>query len=103
LRRLARSFGTSREMILRRPLILGLTTNSFYERKRGEYAEELKRLPRPKGFAPPATDALSAAGKPFVRMVLRALNANQITASDVADYLGVRLKHLPRITETVGM
>lgn len=103
LRRLAKTFGTSCEMILRRLLILGLTTNSFYERKREEYAEELRQLPRPRGFAPPATETLSAAGKPFARIVLRALNANQITASDVADYLGVRLKHLPRITEAVGM
>jgi Zn-dependent peptidase ImmA (M78 family)/transcriptional regulator with XRE-family HTH domain len=103
LSKLARTFGTSREAILRRLLILGLTTSQFYERKRAQYAEELRQLPRRRGFAPPATDALSVAGKPFARTVLDSFYAGRITASDVADYLGVRLKHLPAITQAMAV
>ena len=102
LTRLASHFCTSREVILRRLLALGHTTQSFYERERQRYAEELESRPRRKGFLPPPSDVVSAAGKPLVRLVLSAFYADRITANDVSDYLGVRLKHLPALTESVG-
>ena len=39
---LARRFSVSREVVLRRLLILGLTEQSFYQRKRTEYVEEYR-------------------------------------------------------------
>lgn len=97
----ARYFATSREAFVRRLLELGIASRRFYEAKRRQYAEEFgARVPRP-GFVPPATDAVSVLGKTFVRTVLDAYNAERVTSSDVAEYLGVRLKHLSAISEAV--
>jgi hypothetical protein len=40
---------------------------------------------------------VSSLGVPYVRAVLDALHSDRITLSDVSDYLGVRVKHLPKI------
>jgi hypothetical protein len=37
----------------------------------------------------------------FVKLVLNSYHGELITASDVADFLDVRLKHLPRIEAEV--
>ena len=41
------------------------------------------------------------AGPGFVRLVLDSYYNERITASDLADFLGVRLKHMPKIEEAV--
>lgn len=102
LNAIAREFGVSREVILRRLLILGRTDTQFYKDKREEYQKEYESRPKTKGFVPPSTNVVSATGKPFVRTVLDAYHANNITSSDVSDYLGVRLKHLGNISHAVG-
>jgi Zn-dependent peptidase ImmA (M78 family) len=95
---LSRSFGGSREAALVRLLTLGLTTQRFYDEKQKEfaaiYAEHKKNQ---KGFAPPHEVALSSAGPAFTGLVIESLSRERISASDVADYLQVRLKHLPEI------
>ena len=40
-------------------------------------------------------------GRSFTRRVLEAFDEDRITASDIADLLGVRLKHLDRIRTVV--
>jgi Zn-dependent peptidase ImmA (M78 family)/DNA-binding XRE family transcriptional regulator len=101
LRALALEFGVSREVILRRLLDLGATTDEFYRQKRDEFLEEYEEARRRPGggFAPPHTLALASAGPAFTGLVLSSYEQGTITASDVSDYLGVRLKHLPRIEE----
>ncbi len=84
-------------------MILNLASESFYQRKRAEFQEEYKKMKQRKGFISPSTNIVSAAGKPFVRLVLESLYEDRITASDVSDYLGVRLKHLEPIGIAVGM
>ena len=96
---LSRRFGASPEVILRRLLILGRITQRCYRAKREEFQrhyEALNQRPR-RGFAPPGQLAVALAGKVFVRSVLEAYDERLITASDVADHLGVRLKHLEKI------
>jgi hypothetical protein len=83
-------------------MVLGLATKQFYEVKRKQYQDELKYLPKRKGFVSPSVDLVSASGKPYVRTVLDAFFADRITASDVADYLGIRLKHLDQVASVVG-
>jgi len=100
---LARTYRVSREVVLRRLVILGLASPAFYEQKRIEFQKQYRERRREKGFVPQSTNILSAAGRPFVRVVLEAFYEDRITASDVSDYLGVRLKHLDRIGESVGM
>lgn len=98
LRDLSRQFGGSREAALVRLLTLKLTTQSFYDRMHHDYLREYERQQKAKqeaeGFAPPHIVALSSAGPLFASLVLENLNQDKITASDVSDYLQVRLKHL---------
>jgi Zn-dependent peptidase ImmA (M78 family) len=98
---LARTFSTSREALLRRLLTLGLTSEAFYRQKREEYSIEYEaRAPR-KGFVTPPADIISLYGKPYVRLVLEGLEAGAVTTSDAADYLGLRLKHLPALSASL--
>ena len=96
---LSREFGGSREAALVRLLTLGLTTERFYHEKRDEYLELYaeQRKKDKGGFAPPHEVALTSAGPTFIGLVLESFNRERITASDVSDYLQVRLKHLPVI------
>lgn len=96
---LSARYGVSREALLRRLLDLGKTDQGFYERRREEFLVEYEeaRRRRAPGFAPPAQVALASAGPAFTGLVLSSWSSGQITASDVSDYLGVRLKHVPRI------
>jgi Zn-dependent peptidase ImmA (M78 family) len=102
---LASRYGASREAVLRRLVILNRIPLSFYRRRRAEYSREYQRArrePREGGFAPPYTMAVATGGPLFTRLVLSAYDEERITASDVAGYMGVRLKHLERIRAAVG-
>lgn len=88
---LAAEFSVSREVILRRLLILGRTTDAFYERKRVEYlAQYAERVTKPRevgGFASPSRLSLRDNGRQYTRLVLAALERERITEADVSDYL----------------
>jgi len=99
IRALADKYGVSREVILRRLLIHNFTTEAFYQEKQAQYQKEYEKLGKIKkeGFAPPHRIAMSSAGPLFVRLVLDSFRQDKITASDLADFLDIRLKHLGRI------
>lgn len=98
LRLIARAFGASREAVLRRLLDLGLTTADFYADRRQAFLAEYERTRREgEGFAPPHLMALATGGPRFTGLVLAGYAAGHATASDVADYLGVRIKHVSAI------
>ncbi len=100
---LAHRYHASREVIVRRLLILGRTTPDFYQRKCEQYRQEYREREEERaeeehpGFAPPYIVNLSAAGPLFTRLVVDAYNREIITSSDLSDYLDVRLKHLSKI------
>lgn len=100
---LADAFAVSREVILRRLLILGRASETFYELKRSEYMEHYARLAARAreqeggGYAPVFRIALRDNGRRYTSLVLDAFQREQITPADVSDYLGVRLKHLDLI------
>ena len=98
---LSKRFRVSREVIVRRLLIAGLATEAFYREKRAEYAQQFKATTKPGGFAPPYVLALSRAGDSFSRLVLAGYASEKLTSSDVSDLLEVRVKHLPRIEQTL--
>jgi Zn-dependent peptidase ImmA (M78 family)/DNA-binding XRE family transcriptional regulator len=100
LRQLARRYQVSREAMLRRLLTLGRTTQEFYRAKREQFLEEYKGVEQG-GFAPPFRKAIAAAGSGYVRLVLDSYYREHITASDLAEFLGVRLKHMPKIEAAV--
>lgn len=99
---LTRHFAISREAVLRRLLTHGLTTASVYERKRAQYQAELDtKAATTGGFVTPPVNAVSKLGRTFVRLVLENFDSGNITSSDVSDYLGLRLKHLPAVAAAV--
>lgn len=98
IRTLAARYGTSRETLVRRLLILGRVTERFYREKREQYRQEFAaRRRRLSGFAPPDVMAVSRAGKLFARLVISSYYQDRVSASDVSDFLEVRLKHLRKI------
>jgi Zn-dependent peptidase ImmA (M78 family) len=97
---LATRYGASAESVLRRLVILGRVSRSFYQRKRADYEkryEELRRRKRKGGAPSRARLAVARGGRLFTRKVLEAYDEERITTSDVADLLGERVKHLDRI------
>jgi Zn-dependent peptidase ImmA (M78 family) len=100
LRELGRKFKVSREVTLRRLLILGLTTQAHYERKRREWAAEEPAKREKKGFKKsPARASLSERGAPLVSMLVESYSQGNITFADLTDYLGVRGKRVDRVVE----
>jgi Zn-dependent peptidase ImmA (M78 family)/DNA-binding XRE family transcriptional regulator len=104
LTQLAKRFSASRFVVLRRLLMAGRTTPAFYRAKHDEWTtllrEEAKR--ETEGGPTPDRAAVAERGQTFVRLVLQSYYQDRITLSDVSEYLGVRLKHLPKIEQAVG-
>lgn len=96
---LATRFGVSREVVLRRLLTLGRTTETFYQQKRHQYLAEYRHEQESVqgGPVPQHRLVLALAGPLFVRTVLSNYYQNNLTASDVSELLGLRLKHLPKL------
>jgi Zn-dependent peptidase ImmA (M78 family) len=95
---LSRHFGGSREAALVRLMALGLTSITFYRKQRDVFLKLFAEQRRQqKGFAPPHQIALSSAGPTFTGLVIESFNRERITASDVSDYLQIRLKHLAEV------
>ncbi|MBA7609837.1 hypothetical protein ES703_17031 [subsurface metagenome] len=100
LQELSLVFKVSKEVILRRFLILGLTTEDFYQDKREEWYEKWEEGKKKEGGRRNmARECLRDKGVPFVSLVLEAYESERITLSDVADYLGTRLQYLSQIEE----
>jgi hypothetical protein len=65
--------------------------------------DELRRRPRGEpGFLAPVDNTLSLAGRFYSRLVVSAYREQRITASALADLLGLRLKHLAAIEQGVA-
>jgi Zn-dependent peptidase ImmA (M78 family) len=88
--------GASEEAILLRLLGMGLTTQAAYDQRREDLRTQYaaQRARPQEGFAPPHRISLAALGPTFTRLVLEGFDREKISASDVADFLGMRLKHL---------
>jgi Zn-dependent peptidase ImmA (M78 family) len=108
LEALARRFAVSREVVLRRLLIAGRTSEAFYaaarqrflaeyrareEREQQVEAEYRRNMPR---------ETVGHFGPMFVRLVLNTYYQRRITLNDVSAYLGVGLKHISRVEQVVG-
>lgn len=104
LSRLASRFSVSKEVILRRFLILGRTTKDFYEKKRKEFLEQYEQYRnRKKSSGGPAYFRLVMRnnGLAYTKLVLEAYYQDYITMSEVSDYLGMKLKHFKKIEDEV--
>jgi Zn-dependent peptidase ImmA (M78 family) len=107
---LARQFNVSREAILRRLLTFGRTTLNFYLQKRDQYITEYFASLVRKRAAAKASDmrrnmpqeTVSNFGRPLVNMILDNYHQDRITLSEVSGYLGLKVKHIPRLEQVAG-
>lgn len=97
---LSSDFSVSNEVLLRRLLIFGLTSERFYQSKRKEYLERWERIKKErqkKGHPPHYRLKLRQLGKLFARTVFTAYYERKITLSDVMDYIGVKTSVLKKM------
>lgn len=100
--RVARRFGVSRPALLLRLVRAGRANWSFYFEKDAQYkaeyeTEQASRGPLPEMKRNIPQESLSDLGRPFIGLVLGNYHQRNITLSDVAGYLGVRVKHVETI------
>ncbi|MBM4060294.1 MAG: ImmA/IrrE family metallo-endopeptidase [Planctomycetes bacterium] len=99
LKRISRRFWVSTEVVLRRLVAIGCAAPGFYERWRSRRAATT--MAPAGGPVPVPNRVLSTAGSTFVGLVLSAFHADRISASTLAGYLGVKLKHLGALERLV--
>ncbi len=103
IQKLSRKYKVSREVIIRRLTTLNRATIECYIKKHRQYSEEAKRLETSDKeiIVPQYRKALSRNGEMYTSLVIESFREQKINMSDVADYLGIRLKHLPRIESEI--
>jgi len=105
LQSLARTFGVSVHVILRRLLTIGRTTQSFYATRqvlwrlieqsasRAGSEEEFRRnMPQ---------EVVSNLGRPFTRIILESYLNSQMSLSDVSRHLGLRAQQVEKVRDLV--
>jgi len=97
---LANRFCVSREVLLRRLLIVRRISQAFYDAKRKQYQKEW--ITEKPGFALVHQRKVSDNGLRYTELVLDAYSEDEITSTEVARYLDVRLQHLDRIRDEVS-
>ena len=99
LKELAEIFKVSQEVILRRLVIFDQADKDFYKSKR----EEWKPLAHRRGWGPPnpPKKCIQKNGTAFVSLVLDSHRKEKITYRDVADYLAIHAKYLPKIEQFI--
>jgi len=111
LSELARQFNVSREALLRRLLTLDRTTPAFYGKKGTQYNNEYATNKALRNAQPPETEirrnmpqeTVSNFGRPFVRMLLGNYYQDRITLSEVSGYLGLKVKHIPKLEQAARL
>lgn len=98
---LRRFFWASREVILRRLLILNRTSQDHYRDRRRAFDAEYQRLraARDDGFVPYPRKVVLGNGWLLTRLALSAYSARAITGTELSRMLGAKLDHLPKIAE----
>ena len=102
---LARDFGSSEHVVLRRLLITNLTTQAFYARKSAEYAARYERLAKAqreqaagnfrRNMPQEAVSNLSS----FAKLILDSYHSDNISLTDASKYLGVRAEKVATVEE----
>lgn len=98
VQRLARRFRITPLALATRLRESGFMSWAGYNDWRGQWVEFVTALPqRVGGFATPAEKVVGRAGRPFVKLVLEAMEANRITSVDAARYLDLRFQHFDQL------
>ncbi|MCH7702411.1 MAG: ImmA/IrrE family metallo-endopeptidase [Planctomycetes bacterium] len=106
LSKLSVDYSVSSEAILRRLVGLELASLEDYEDRRGGFIGATPKYHQKgkanSGGLPWHKRVVKANGKRFTRLVLSSYDEEFITGSDLAEYLGTDLKHLPAIEREVS-
>jgi Zn-dependent peptidase ImmA (M78 family) len=96
---LAGRFGVSREVILRRLLTLGRTTQAFYESRRACFQAEYDALGEKKSSGGPERTSSCSANLVggFTRLVFQGYYDRQLTLRDGASHLNLQVTAVPNI------
>jgi Zn-dependent peptidase ImmA (M78 family)/DNA-binding XRE family transcriptional regulator len=81
----------------------GVLSWDDYNRWKKDWNEYLGTLPKRKGFASPVDKTLGRSGRPFVQLVLEALDANRITSVQASRYLDLRFDHFEKLRNELRM
>ena len=103
LRELAGTFQVSREVILRRLLTMGFTSEAYYRQKRANMlAEYRSRSTTGGGFLPYYRRVLRDNGIAFTSLALSAYRNEVISSIELSRLLGdIKLQHIPAIERTL--
>lgn len=107
---LAKTFSVSREAVVRRLLTLERTTENFYRQKRAQYLQEYadiqarkrqqeNKKPIPRNMP---LETVSSVGRPLIRLLLSQYHSRRLSLSEVSGFLGVKVRHLPRIEDRLA-
>ncbi|RQD73636.1 MAG: ImmA/IrrE family metallo-endopeptidase [Candidatus Syntrophonatronum acetioxidans] len=100
---LSNRYMVSKEVILRRLLILDKTSKAEYLRKRNEFIEAYKQQKAGKtGYVPYFRKVLRHNGTAYTNLVLSAYYNEIISSRDLSNFLGgIKLEHIPAIEEAL--
>ena len=98
VRRMASTFRITPLAMATRLRAEGALTRAGYSRWKESWLAYLSTLAlRSGGFASPVDKTLGRAGRPLVKLVLEAMDTNQITAVDAARYLDLGFHHFDQL------
>jgi Zn-dependent peptidase ImmA (M78 family) len=104
---IAHAHNVSREVIVIRLQELGVVSRNFADRKLDEYraAYENRNQDQSKSKGGPSYSLLAVRdnGRRFTRLIMEALERNQISLREATDYLDVRAKYFSELAERVGL
>jgi len=103
MRSLASKFNITPLAMATRLRATGVLSWDGYNRWKSEWNRYLDTLPKRKGFASPVGKTLGRSGRPFVQMVLEALDMNRITAVQASRYLDLRFDHFDKLRNELRM
>lgn len=100
LRALARRFGVSQEVVLRRLVDLGKASPGFYQAKRSEWQGRPKPTKK-SGFERQDEKVLREHGRLFTRLVLESYHDRVISLGDVTEFLSVKAPHIEAVEKSL--
>jgi len=104
---IGRVFGVSNEVILRRLLTAGRTSQAFYMQRHAFWGS-LIDTPAPSTEPPPEfkrnmpQEVVSNLGRPLSRLVLESYDNSYTSLADVSRYLGVRAQQVAKVRELLA-
>jgi Zn-dependent peptidase ImmA (M78 family)/DNA-binding XRE family transcriptional regulator len=72
-----------------------------YTQWKNAWYDYLGTLPHRKGFATPIDKTMGRSGRPFVQLVLEAMDANRITAVQASRYLDLKFDHFDKLRREI--